>query len=833
MEIIYSVAITINLISIALILLSDNRKRRSYFNALILINLLLITFHAISWKIHTTNDLSDAIKLSRFHTAVQFLALPLIAYTLGKWCNFKHTTKFVLILSNIAVALIVFNFMADVPIRFSGNVRLDMVTTPFGERISILKGESSIYSGLLYSFFTLYMLSIFYFVYKFFIQNRSLISSALLIYTLVQFGTIYSGKMTDNSEVNLFYLGGVPLTLLSLFIVLTIALSLKNKRGQLKDQVEKNQHLEKIFSRLAMQTASSENDSFYEEMLITLYEETKCEWIFIGIFKSDSNQVETKLALRNGSVIPNFIYDLEGSPCSLVQQDGFCEYHQDVANQFPKDEMLSHESIEYYLGMPLNQEDGSQLGLIVLLDTSRFEANETVLNLLNVFAARAGSEIRRELAEKKLKTIAYYDYLSKLPNRAMLLEELNKVYYEKEKTKTNALLLLIDLDFFGQLNRKFGFEVGEEVIKVIGGRLSHFASSEIFIARNHADEFVVLIKNVKTELSSLLQVQWNAIKAIVSEECLIRRHKFNITCSAGAVVFPLQISNRFDVLSSAEHALFEAKKNGRNQCMLFNPALMDTLDRKLLLQEDLAKALELQNELFMVYQPKVRLDGSIIGAEALIRWNHSKKGFISPAEFIPMAEESGLISDVGYWTTKNVLKQIKSWQNSSLEVPKVAINLSATQLVDDSFVAYVVDLLEELSISASSIEFELTESGLMQDEEKAIANMWKLRDCGISIALDDFGTGYSSLSYLQKLPLNVLKIDKSFIDRIFETKSEELVKSIISIAKAHSLVTVAEGTETKEQVDFLYELGCDYYQGYYFSKPLAPDDFATQLKMRK
>ena len=243
------------------------------------------------------------------------------------------------------------------------------------------------------------------------------------------------------------------------------------------------------------------------------------------------------------------------------------------------------------------------------------------------------------------------------------------------------------------------------------------------------------------------------------------------------------------------------------------------------LEEDLSSALQNNDELSMVYQPKVDANGRLTGSEALLRWHHPVKGFISPAHFIPIAEETGLIHELGKWVLRRVFEQIRDWQQRNVPLHRVSINVTASQFAEGDFIHYLLAQRADYHIPAQLIEVELTESSLLFDSHKAIEQLKTLQNTGISVALDDFGTGYSSLSYLRDLPLNVLKIDKSFIDNINHQQSKELVRSIIAIGKHMKLLTVAEGTESKEQVEMLKEMGCDYFQGYFFSRPLTAEAF--------
>ncbi|MGO2366651.1 MAG: putative bifunctional diguanylate cyclase/phosphodiesterase [Pseudoalteromonas sp.] len=817
---------TLNLMCAVLIFLSGVHQRQVYLFSLVVLNIVIFFFHLISWKLHTAINLAEAMTYSDIHSGLVLLAIPIIFFTFSRWCEFKYSNSLTILLIVIVATLLAVSSFTSYSIRYDESIKLVNYKSIFNDNVALLSGVKSNISMLFYGITFVTWGCLLLFAIKFYKQQQSVVASALVLLLITQGSVSYVGYKIDQLELALFYIGGLPLTVFSVFYTLFIFSSYKQKSASLIYEKQSNLHLQQAITKLAEGLSGIDSRHFYEEIAKILYDFSKANYILISTIKQREQRcIDTLVALKDGQIINNFSYALCGSPCEIVASNEICIYPDNVASLFPEDKMLNDESIVSYIGSPLLDESNNAVGVLALLYNHAYKPNSDVLNAMKVFSSRAGSEIRRSNLQKRLERMAYFDYESKLPNRARLLEVINEKYIECKKNNTNAMFMLIDLDCFGDINRKYGDDVGDQVIRQLGLRLGHYSSKDKFIARNSGDEFAMVLSNVKGETSSVLNVHWQAIKAILSEPCIVGERQIKIKCSMGAVLFPAQIDNRFDVISSAEHAIFRAKESGRNQCALFDPDILAKIDFQKELAADLAQALNSDGQLSIAYQAKVTAQGEVIGSEALIRWQHPQKGNILPSEFIDIAEDCGLIHALGRWVTNEVCKQIRQWINDDKPVYKVSINIAAMQFDNPDFIAFICRTLEQYQLASKYIEIELTESGLLTDITRAVSNLNKLRNIGISIALDDFGTGYSSLSYLQDLPLDVLKIDKSFIDNLSQARSAELVRSIISIGSHMNLVTVAEGTENIEQVNALKAMGCDYFQGFYFCKPLSADEF--------
>ena len=818
--------ITLNLVCFLFILLSGIQHKKHHYYSLAIVNLLLIGYHFLSWRFHLAASVSEAITLSRLHTNTVILGWPFIIYTFGHWCRFRYTNLMVLAFATMAAIFTLLNAFSDVVLRHGKNPKLVKFDNLFGEPMTLLVGEPSVFFSLFHAGFLFMAVMLLLFALRFYKQQNNYVSLTLTVCLGLSVVTSFVSYQIDSGTIPLFYTGGLPFTLISLAFALMLSVSYRRNARELDYQRKRQEQFELALKRLATSAACNNADNLYIELIETLYQLSPAEFIFIGDTSTDSEtKIATRAVLKHGQHWPNFTFHTEGTPSQEVLDKGLHSEKHISAAGFRCRETSEVSAFTSYTGIAIGNSDLPKTGLIMMFFDRPDNIDNALHQALQVVSSRAASELQRYQLEQKLRSMAYYDYLSNLPNRARLLEVLNATYLEATRHRQNAMLVLLDLDHFGEINRKYGYEIGDQVIHILGNRFTAYHSADVFIARNGGDDFAILLTNLQADYTALPHVHWAALKAIISDEITIGRRKISMQCSAGAVVFPEQIESRFDVISSAEHALQQAKERGRNQCSLFAPEMLAIKDAARELEEDLSRALQNNDELSMVYQPKVDAHGRLTGSEALLRWHHPVKGFISPAHFIPIAEETGLIHELGKWVLRRVFEQIRDWQQRNVPLHRVSINVTASQFAEGDFIHYLLAQRADYHIPAQLIEVELTESSLLFDSHKAIEQLKTLQNTGISVALDDFGTGYSSLSYLRDLPLNVLKIDKSFIDNINHQQSKELVRSIIAIGKHMKLLTVAEGTESKEQVEMLKEMGCDYFQGYFFSRPLTAEAF--------
>ncbi|ESS74004.1 putative diguanylate cyclase [Methyloglobulus morosus KoM1] len=438
-------------------------------------------------------------------------------------------------------------------------------------------------------------------------------------------------------------------------------------------------------------------------------------------------------------------------------------------------------------------------------------------------------------AENKIHNMAFYDPLTNLPNRRLLLDRFDHEIAIAKRYKQFGSVLYLDLDHFKILNDSQGHLVGDELLIQVAARLSEVLREEDTPARLGGDEFVVLLHANSESLSAAADHAMTVAEKIreqINAPFVLGQYQHQIGTSIGIALFPGDQESPDGVLQQADTAMYRSKSSGRNAINFFQPSMQEAADLRLSLEQDLRGAID-KGRFILCYHPQMDIKGEIVGAEALIRWEDSLKGRLSPADFIPVAEESNLILTIGKWVLMEACNQIKMWQDDGLAVlPYVSINVSSRQFRQQDFVDQVKYALESTGIAPSRLGIELTESVMIVDTNDTVDKMKALKALGVSIAVDDFGTGYSSLVYLKQLPLDVLKIDRGFVRDILSDSSDAvIVETIISMAKHLNIKVIAEGVETLEQLVFLKEKGCTIFQGYYFDEPLTAANFAeTYLK---
>ena len=435
----------------------------------------------------------------------------------------------------------------------------------------------------------------------------------------------------------------------------------------------------------------------------------------------------------------------------------------------------------------------------------------------------------RKQSEEEIHRLAFYDLLTKLPNRRLLHERLLQSMSISTRTGKYGAVMFIDLDNFKTLNDTQGHDVGDLLLKEVAKRLMRNVREGDTVARLGGDEFVVALES----LSSISQEAANQsekiaekIRAELSLPYRLNSIEHYSSPSIGVSLFRGHQNSLDEVLKQADLAMYHSKATGRNLVSFFDPEMQATMEQRAELEKDLRASLRL-DQLMLYYQMQVDDSGRIVGAEALIRWQHPQRGMVSPAQFIPLAEEIGMILPIGDWVIEQACAQLKSWEmNPVMNKIRVSVNVSPRQLSHPYFVEQVKDAIEQTGIRPSQLKLELTESFILKDMQDAIEKMQELRGIGIRFAMDDFGTGYSSLSHLKCLPLEQLKIDQSFVRDIARDKnSRVMVRTIISIASNFGLEVVAEGVETDDQFAFLRQYGCNKFQGYLFGKAVPAREF--------
>ncbi len=447
-------------------------------------------------------------------------------------------------------------------------------------------------------------------------------------------------------------------------------------------------------------------------------------------------------------------------------------------------------------------------------------------------SANALLELSKEQAESvanRMEYHAHHDALTGLPNRILLNDRITSELAHARRQQTNAALLFLDLDRFKIINDSLGHAVGDQLLRVISRRLNNCVREEDTVARLGGDEFMVLLPRISGSADA-----GRIAKKII--ECLVdpiscNGHELHITTSIGISIFPYDGTDAETLIKHADISMYRAKELGRNKAIYYTAEMNAGSRKQLAMETNLRKAVE-RNQLRLFYQPKVDINRNmIVGVEALLRWKHPTMGFISPLDFIPVAEDSGLIIPIGEWVLNTAFRQLKQWHNTGFTGLTVAVNLSSAQLSRPGFEDVVAQALGEAGLDARMTELEVTENVAMENIDSAITVLDRLKCMGISIAMDDFGTGYSSLNYLRRLPIDIVKIDKSFVSEIPDSTDDvTIAQAIIAMAQSLKLSLVVEGVENVRQLNFFRQQGVNIVQGYLFSKPVPASELLRMLE---
>jgi diguanylate cyclase (GGDEF)-like protein len=443
-----------------------------------------------------------------------------------------------------------------------------------------------------------------------------------------------------------------------------------------------------------------------------------------------------------------------------------------------------------------------------------------------------GAATRRAVrqADHRIKELAFYDSLSSLPNHNLFCARVDEwiAEWEHRGKEPCGALYYIDVDRFMRINSSFGYDIGNQILRQVAQRLGECAGQHAMLARLGGDEFGVFYPQLAGRAAAEAFGQWliQAFDAPFMKGNL----ELYLTPSIGVALLPADGADVYEILMNAETAMAVAKRSGGNHLLFYTRDLNATSAERLALESDLRHAIE-RNELFLQYQPVVNsLAGSVAGAEALLRWRHPLLGLMPPDRFIPIADESGLIVEIGEWVLRQACAQGRAWHDAGHRNLCVSVNVSAVQFAQPRLLEVVASALADSGFRPECLELEITEAVLMRDAESTIAMLRALKSVGVKISMDDFGTGYSSLSYLRRFPIDILKIDKSFVRDIgSDAEDEAIVRAIMALSRSLRLTTIAEGVEKVEQLRFLEKEGCDRFQGFYFSRPLDIEVFQARL----
>jgi diguanylate cyclase (GGDEF)-like protein/PAS domain S-box-containing protein len=429
----------------------------------------------------------------------------------------------------------------------------------------------------------------------------------------------------------------------------------------------------------------------------------------------------------------------------------------------------------------------------------------------------------------KMSYLAQHDSLTDLPNRVLMNDRLVEAIALSSRYQRKLAVLFVDLDRFKRINDSLGHVIGDRLLQSVARRLLTCVRSSDTVSRQGGDEFVILLWEERHSLDASVTAQ--KILQALREPHRIDQHVVHVTASIGIVTYPDDGMDAETLLKNADFAMYHAKYCGRDNYQFFKSEMNEQAAERQSLEDDLRHAIE-RRDLLLHYQPKINLvTGAISGVEALIRWSHPQRGLVPPGKFIGIAEECGLIVPIGRWVLREACRQARAWQDAGLPIIRIAINISPVELRAPDFVSNVLNTLNDTGLEASHLELELTETFLMQEANSTVVVLRALKDIGVHLALDDFGTGYSSLSYVQRFPIDTLKIDQSFVqDLATDGDAATIVKAVISMGNSLHMRVVAEGIETREQLEFLQRYGCPVGQGFYFSRAVPAVEFGKLLE---
>ncbi len=532
------------------------------------------------------------------------------------------------------------------------------------------------------------------------------------------------------------------------------------------------------------------------------------------------------------------VVDTEFRPVDLVDRKSYIEFFTKPFSReiFGRDGILSflrsghyHSSTPIIVDETCSAEDAAQIVItsgiehlvtgIMVTSFGQYIGVANSHDLLNLITQRKQAE---------LYFLAHYDHLTGAPNRVLLNDRITQACKDADRKGSSVALLFIDVDRFKQINDSLGHRAGDAVLRALVTRIKTAARETDTVARIGGDEFIILMDEV-TDPARANDVAQRLVESMLPPFELLG-HSLVVTVSIGIAIYPSDDRDLSRLLAKADSAMYEAKARGRNGFRMYSEASAGYNPARLTLENDLRLAVDC-NELSLVYQPQIDFaSGRIQGVEALLRWQHPVRGAISPLEFIPLAEESGYIVQLGEWVMRSAFHQLSQWKAKGLPLTRMAINISAVQFQQKNFADVLAQALADYAVDPHFIELELTESVLMQNVEEVLDSLQRIKAMGVRLAIDDFGTGFSSLSYLRRFPIDRLKIDQSFVRDIERTPANEsITRAIIALAESLSLEVVAEGIEKVSEHEILKKLGCLEGQGYYFARPLLAADVDAWL----
>jgi diguanylate cyclase (GGDEF)-like protein len=600
----------------------------------------------------------------------------------------------------------------------------------------------------------------------------------------------------------------------------------------IQDNITEYMEIESSLRSIVEGTAAVTGKDFFNSLVYHLTRALSVDYAFVTecLGKSVPVRVRTLAFWCKQNFGQNFEYNLANTPCQKVIGGCSCHYPRNLQKIFPQDIDLIRLNAESYIGVPLINSSGKILGHLVVIDERPIEDGSKELAILKIFAARATAELERQKVEEQLAHDALYDRLTNLPNRHLLSNHLHLALEKYRRDRDyNFAVFFLDLDRFKYVNDSLGHKSGDQLLIEIAQRLKTCLRASDILARLGGDEFAILLENIQSlnEATRLAE----RIQQSLDSPFHLGIHEVFSSVSIGIAFSSSNIDSPEDLLRNADIAMYKAKALGKTRYELFDDILHIEVVNRLRLETDFRHSLD-RGDFCLHYQPIISIqDNRVIGFEALVRWQHPQRGNVSPEEFIALAEETGMIIPLGWWILQEACYQLREWQiqfhNPNLTM---GINISQKQFSQPRLIDSLVQILQTTGLEACNLQLEITESLLMENTQTTMNTLQQLKALGCQLHLDDFGTGYSSLSYLHSLPIDALKIDRSFVKAIdSEGNNSEIVEAITMMAKSLGLKVIAEGIETEAQLTRLKNLQCLYGQGYLFAKPLDKRSLFTWL----
>lgn len=799
---------------------------------------LAFQFFAISY--YQSNSVEEAATSLRGQIYTNLVFMPFYFCFVASYTDQKKLNPWLALLCIVNGFLLIKNAAAPFSLRFS-SLRLEApLTFPWGEQLSFFRGTFSQENYIFRLSNNIVMAWTIFRAFKIFKSGKRR-AAALLAACILSFSaSIVWSTLIDAGILRSVYLVSISFLTFITLIGLSLALDVRENNRQLQEttkllqlETQNREEIEYAVKKVASSASSQTGQHYFRNLVAVLADLFSADNAFVATFNDENNTISTLAFIVNGIISENVSYSIKNTPCALALKNGFFSCDERISTQFPNNKFLSDLKIKSYLGVSLKDSSGKNIGLIALLSHRPIIKAGMVEEIIDIVSARTVAEIERIRSERKIRIMAYQDYLTGLPNRVSLQQHLTAKIEKGVLCNLHGAMLLIDLDHFKTINDALSHDIGDEVLRKVGQRIAESTKDKGFPARLGGDEFVVVIEPQPIDLKEIrliaLQLA-NRVASELSKPIEIGEHVLNIGASIGIATYPDQGEGSLGLLRHADMALYQAKNMGRSTIQFYEAPMQTAAHNRLTLEKGLRKAIA-DSQLILTFQPQTNRYGILTGAEVLLRWEHPDLGDVSPTTFIPLAEETGLIHAMGSWVFEQACLRLINWEQSGLYFPgKLSINVSPWQFARPDFVTQVRNALARHNTNPKQITLEITESALMYDLTETIEKLNTLRALGLSISLDDFGTGYSSLSYLKQLPLDELKIDQSFVSELTVSENHPLVESMIAIGQHMHLDVIAEGVESAIQRDRLMIMGCERFQGYLYSRPLADREFQRWLK---